>query len=93
MLSYEKQIWISRFVVEQMRPSIYGAIEQMRMVDLLTNEKKKKKTVPSVIITSILVALTDATPDSRSCNSFALSVLFLFPSKIQEKEVPESVEI
>ena len=55
--------------------------------------KKKKKTVPSVIITSILVALTDATPDSRSCNSFALSVLFLFPSKIQEKEVPESVEI
>ena len=77
-----------------MRPSIYGAIEQMRMVDLLTNEKKKKKkTVPSVIITSILVALTDATPDSRSCNSFALSVLFLFPSKIQEKEVPESVEI
>ena len=75
-----------------MRPSIYGAIEQMRMVDLLTNEKKKK-TVPSVIITSILAALTDATPDSRSCNSFALSVLFLFPSKIQEKEVPESVEI
>ena len=56
-------------------------------------KKKKKKIVPSVIITSILAALTDATPDSRSCNSFALSVLFLFPSKIQEKEVPESVEI
>ena len=73
-----------------MRPSIYGAIEQMRMVDLLTNEKKKKKTVTSVIITSILAALWD---DSRSCNSFALNVLFLFPSKIQEKEVPESVEI
>ena len=45
-----------------MRPSIYGAIEQMRMVDLLTNAKKKKKPL-HLLSLHLYLLLYGMTPD------------------------------
>ena len=49
-----------------------------------------------IINTSMLAGLTDATRDSSSCKSFALGVFFFFSyfhQHLQEKEVPESMDI
>ena len=41
----------------------------------------------------MLADLTDAMCDSSSCSSFALGLFSYFHQHLQEKEVPESVDI
>ena len=73
-----------------MRPSTYRAFEPN--VDGRSTNKFKKN-ITSFIITSILSGLTDATRHPSSCNRFALGVSSYFHQHLQEKEVPESVDI
>ena len=44
-----------------------------------------KKNTPSIIITSMLAGLTEASPDSSSCTSCAVGVFFILPSKLARK--------
>ena len=96
-----KQMWMVDLLTTIGRSRVAATSKMERFVKPLTIITKRsildvapvldpplnncKKNIPAIIITSILAGLTDATPDSCSCNSFVVGAFFVLPLKLARK--------